>query len=405
MITTPLKVMFLGNSAKATGAPIALLRLCEYLTEQQEVQPRFIFREGGELLDDFEALGKVSILNAGLERAARRRIHTRVRRAAFEMAWSQTMAWLRHVVRKSQAQVVYANTTEHGHLLEGLSRLGLPMVTHVHELGRSVARNVSAAELESIKRLTSRFVAVSEPVANLIRAWGVAPDRVQVLSGIVPIRPPVDSATRLRIRSEVFGAAEGEPVVVACGVPSWTKGSDLFVQVARELRTGGNGFKHLTPRLIWIGADPTVADAKLMVEDVERAGLGDRVKVLGPRVEVSELLGSANLFLSTSREDANPLALLEAAALQVPVVCFAGAGGAETVAASGGGIAVPYLDTSAVVAALRQLLADEQARDAAGRAARQFVEDHCSAEYVGSRTADLLEKLVRPRRLVAEDDV
>ena len=92
-----------------------------------------------------------------------------------------------------------------------------------------------------------------------------------------------------------------------------------------------------------------------------RGGGPDRPPRLGPparpRVGRADYIAAFDVFSLVSREDAFPLAFMEAAAVGVPTVCFDGAveGGCEFVEADAGRV-VPYLDLDAMAERVLEFL-------------------------------------------------
>jgi len=82
-------------------------------------------------------------------------------------------------------------------------------------------------------------------------------------------------------------------------------------------------------RLWFVGRGPLEGELRA---EVESAGLGERVRLVGERTpdELAELYGAADLLLSTSRREGRPNVVLEALASGRPVLATA-AGGTEEV--------------------------------------------------------------------------
>jgi glycosyltransferase involved in cell wall biosynthesis len=70
-------------------------------------------------------------------------------------------------------------------------------------------------------------------------------------------------------------------------------------------------------RLILAGEGPLEGELRRITE---RLRLSSRVAFLGPRSDVPELLGAADAYVMSSREEGHPLSLLEAMACQLPIL-------------------------------------------------------------------------------------
>jgi glycosyltransferase involved in cell wall biosynthesis len=128
-----------------------------------------------------------------------------------------------------------------------------------------------------------------------------------------------------------------------------------------------------------------------------REGLDGRVKFLGVRSDVPELLPAADVFALTSVSEAASLTLLEAMACGLPAVVTAVGGNPEVVRDGVEGLLVPRGDAAAAAAALLRLLDDPAGAARMGAAGRARVEERYQlGRTVGAYLA-LYEQLCRGR--------
>ena len=375
---SPVRLLFVGHTAEPTGAPIALLGLVRQLVADGVVEPVFLLRRGGPLVECYRELGAVTILDTRYEQRLRRASRAVKAGPAFEAALRHGLgAWFRSRCRAWGIDAIYLNTITHGDIVGPLSTVGVPIICHVHEMGRFVARGVSPAQFRGLIEAVSHWVAVSAPVEEMLVAHGVDRRRITVASASVEMPQPLSDDERAELRKRAFGATGTARVVAVCGIPSWTKGPDLFLQVALRLR-------HHRPDepdpfvAVWIGAEPQNPETLTMEEDAGKMDVAGHVKILGYRQDAARLLGAADVVVSTSREESKPLVILEAAAAGIPVVCFDGSGGATDVVRAGGGLMVPYLDVDAMSVAVSELFDDADRAAALGRAGRDYVANHAT---------------------------
>ncbi len=387
---SPVRVLFVGHTAEPTGAPIALLGLVRQLVADGEVEPVFLLRRGGPLVERYRELGEVTILDAGYKHKLRRASEMVKAGPAFDAAYRHGLgAWFRARCRAWRVDAIYLNTITHGDIAGLLSTVGVPIICHVHEMGRFVAREVSPAQFRSLIDTVSRWVAVSTPVEEMLVEHGVDRRKITLVSASVEMPKPLPDDERAELRKHSFGVPRSTRVLATCGTPSWTKGPELFLQLALRLR-------HLRadkpdPFLaVWIGADRQYPGTLTMEEDARQMDLAGHVKLIGFRQDASTLLGAADVVASTSREDPKPLVILEAAAAGVPVVCFEGSGGATDVVRAGGGLMVPYLDVDAMSVAVSELFDDADRSAALGQAGRDYVANHATHEVTTPEIARLI---------------
>jgi glycosyltransferase involved in cell wall biosynthesis len=123
-----------------------------------------------------------------------------------------------------------------------------------------------------------------------------------------------------------------------------------------------------------------------------------RVRFLGPRDDIPELLAAADLFVLPSLKEGLPLALLEAMAARKPIVATATAGSSEVVDHGETGWLVPAADSSALASAISELLDDPAKRLALGEAAGRQVAERYSVERQAARYLALYRKLCGTNR-------
>lgn len=108
----------------------------------------------------------------------------------------------------------------------------------------------------------------------------------------------------------------------------------------------------------------------------ERIGVSDRVRFMGFRQDVPDLMRAADLFVFPSRYEACSLVLLEAMASGLPIVTAQTAGGAELVEDCFGRVLPDPNDEQALARALRTLIDDPEQLDQMARAARSAATHH-----------------------------
>lgn len=101
-------------------------------------------------------------------------------------------------------------------------------------------------------------------------------------------------------------------------------------------------------------------------------GLRERVRLLGARSDVPDLLAAMDVFVLPSRTEGYSLALVEASAAALPIIATAVGGNAEIVQDGLTGLVIPAGDDDRLVAAMRELALDPPRRERLGSGARQW---------------------------------
>jgi glycosyltransferase involved in cell wall biosynthesis len=144
--------------------------------------------------------------------------------------------------------------------------------------------------------------------------------------------------------------------------------------------------------LLLVGDGPLRGDLE---RQAAALGVADRVRFLGVRSDVPDLLRAADVFALTSVSEAASLTLLEAMASRLPVVVTAVGGNPEIVRDGREGLLVPRGDAAAAAAALLRLLDDPAAAAAMGEAGRTRVEERYQLDRTIEAYFHLYQRLCR----------
>lgn len=110
--------------------------------------------------------------------------------------------------------------------------------------------------------------------------------------------------------------------------------------------------------------------------EIDERGLRERVRLLGWVPHVAALLAASDVVLLTSEKEGIPRSLIEAMALNKPVVATDVLGTQELVVDGETGYLTPLGDTQALVERMRRLAQDAELRARFGRAGAARVEEH-----------------------------
>jgi len=117
-----------------------------------------------------------------------------------------------------------------------------------------------------------------------------------------------------------------------------------------------------------------VGDGRLkekLLARAEQLGLGRKVRYLGTREDVADVLAAMDIFVLPSVIEGLSYSILEAMASGLPVVATRVGGNGELIREGVDGHLVPPGDSPALVEALTHLISDEGARRAMGSQVRQ----------------------------------
>jgi glycosyltransferase involved in cell wall biosynthesis len=231
--------------------------------------------------------------------------------------------------------------------------LRLPSIVHVaggelvalEDIGYGGCRTWSGRLRErAVLRRASVVTCASEPIVRLVAERGVQAQRLPLGVDLErwPARPPV----RRR---------PGEPLrLVHVASLNPVKDQPTLLRALRRLADKGRDF-HLDV----VGEDTLGGRIQAMAAELE---LAERVRFHGFRTQAAfrPIVDSAHVAVMSSRHEAGPLALLEAAVAGVPTVGTAVGHIAEW--SPHAALAVPCRDAAALAGALGMLLDDEDLR-------------------------------------------
>lgn len=357
---------------EAGGAQVHLVELVRGLHEQ--VRFDVIVGEDGYLGEALAPLGVPVHLLPDLQRE----ISPREDRVA--------LARLRALLRELRPDLVHTHSTKAGLLGRLAARLeGIPAVHTAHAWsfsdGIAARRKAFAVPLEALAGLvTERFIVVSAADEEVARRWHVARARqvTVVHNGVADVPHRADPA------------GGDPPVIVMVARLADPKDPGLL------LRALAGVSEPWRLRLVGDGPDRAAVEA-----EVARLGLGDRVELLGARLDVAEQLAGAQVAALVSRQEGFPLVVLEAMRAGLPVVASDVGGIREAVEDGRTGRLVPRGDEAALREALRALLGDAALRRRWGAAGRERYERQFTSEHMvaGTRAvyAQLADRLSLPQ--------
>lgn len=255
---------------------------------------------------------------------------------------------------------------------------------------RRATRGISRPTYAWLFRRPARVVAVAEAVRReLMTVFAVPGDRVITIPNGVDARRLRPHRTREQVRAE-FGLESDARVILALGALTWEKDPlrslRLVLPVVREI-----------PRAAYLVAgDGPLREA--LAAEISSAGASDRVRLLGWRSDVGDLLAAADLVLFASRSDGMegmPAALIEAGMAGRAVAGFDVAGASEVVVHGETGFLVQPGNDAALRSAVERLVRDPAEAAAMGRAAAERCSERFEIATVAVRYAAVYAEVCR----------
>jgi glycosyltransferase involved in cell wall biosynthesis len=341
------KILFISYNAERSGAAILLLNLAKAVKEVAGCDLDFLFRYGGELLEDFKAAGNVKCINAS-DPGIKEKILNRI--------VDRTEAAVKSMLSKHYDTVI-VNTVLNADILPVLRyNYKGRIISYVHELRVVIEALTSEESFSSLIKLTDLFIVPAVSIKELfIDAYKVDEKKVRVLPSYIP----------LTINKSSIAAIHKQFTVGACGTVEMRKGTDLFVQLANIFNKKYPG---IDIQFLWLGGKSHSLEFKLLSQDIQQLQLHN-IKLMPADKNVDAFYDAVDVFVLTSREDPYPLVVLEAAAAAVPCICFDKAGGASEFV-NGNGKIVGYLDLDQMAASIYEYYMHPELRSMDGSKAK-----------------------------------
>lgn len=209
-----------------------------------------------------------------------------------------------------------------------------------------------------------RVIAPSASTAAYHRRVNWIPERkLEVIPNFIDAarRPTATSRARAVARRRLDLDPEALVIGSVADIIAGKRPAEL-VQASRALLERG-------AVLVIAGAELDAAEAARIHEAA--GALEGRVRLLGRRADVPELLPAFDLFALASAKEEMPMAVLEAMAAGLPVLAVEVGGMNELVIEGETGFLVPGRDVAALSDRLQRLAADKDLRDRLGAAGRK----------------------------------
>jgi glycosyltransferase involved in cell wall biosynthesis len=291
------------------------------------------------------------------------------------------------LVRSWKPDVLHSHMV-HANLLARVVRLFAPvpvMVSTIHNIYEGGPLWMAAYRISN--GLVDHMTIISEAAANRFVNERIVPRKLLtcVPNGVDTERfRQVAPGTREALRSSI-GVNDGF-VWLAVGRFEIAKDYPNMLHAFAEVSQ-----RHSNAVLLLVGHGSLQEETESLARSL---GLGDRIRFLGVRSDVPELMAAADGYVMSSAWEGMPIALLEAAAAGLPIVATRVGGNHEVVRDGESGYLVPPRDHEALGRAMMRLMEQpSEERRAMGERGREHVRVHYGLGRVVERWQDLYRQV------------
>lgn len=298
---------------------------------------------------------------------------------------------LTRFLKKAEYSLVHTHTSKAG--VAGrlaARRARVPAIVHtVHGFAfHEQSGRLHSALYQGAERLAARWCDKIVTVSSFHRSWALrakigSPGQViDIPNGLPPGRVEA-SRSRDEVRAEL--GVTDQFVIISTGRLAQQKGLEYLVR-AIPLVTD------TLPITVLLAGDGELrSDLQYLVSDL---GLDERVRFLGFREDIGDLLAAADVVVLPSLWEGLSISLLEAMAAGKPTITTSIGSNIEVTNNGEAAYLVPSQDSTALANALRTLANDTQMREALGVRAQQRQMEHYTMDRMSSSYLDLYKSLL-----------
>lgn len=395
MESEPKRILFLNSRSEYGGADMGLLTIVQNL-DQRRFAPLVVLPHPGPLVGELEAAGaRVIYLDlCRLERLASPRDIWE-----FGRRFISSTIQLMRLIRRERAALVYTNSSAIpvGALAARLS--GIPNVWHIREIWTS-PRWLTRTLYRYIALMADRIITITYAVA--VANFRDVGGKIRVIYDGVDRRRFENLAARAAGVRQQYDLRESWPIVTSVARMVPQKGLDTLVEAAHRLNEAGiRAYFCLAgdiPRTMY----QSYKDA--LRRRIEAYHLEDSVRLLGWIEDVPALLAASDVVvLASAGPEGAGLIIPEAWLAGAPVVVPNHSGPLELVRHGETGLHFRAGDADDLAAQIGALLADAELRSRLAQAGRQVALTRHDAQANTTRLESVLDELLRPGRMPADD--
>lgn len=228
-------------------------------------------------------------------------------------------------------------------------------------------------------------ISVSPDLHARSLACGVRPERCTLIENGIDVTQ-YTRRQRVAEAKRRLGLPSERIVLGAVGRLSPEKGFDILIRAVKGLLECG-----LDVALVIAGDGDEEPRLRGLIAQL---GIADRVQMLGFCTDPRSVYEALDVFVLSSLREGLPNVLLEAMALELPVVATRIAGIPRVIDDGYNGLLIPANDADALTQSLARLAGDVGLRGRLGRAAHHTVEGRYSFALRMRKIADLYDKLL-----------
>ena len=295
------------------------------------------------------------------------------------------LSMLKDLLRAGKTDIIHCHMHRAdmvGSMIRGYNRR-IKLVTTVHnmmwlDLRGSIKRYLYYFPVRHALNSMDRVFTVSDYVREHVRKYyGLEDSAVKTILNSVDLGELQPDAAEVKAARAGLGIEEGKKTVLCVGRLEYLKGQRLLLKSFKKVLSGG-----VNARLVLLGSGP---DEGLLKSSARELGLEGKVHFAGYRNNVADYLGFCDVLVHPSMHDSLSRTVLEAMAMEVPVITTDSGGASEVISDGDNGILIKPGDGDALAGRISDLLDDREKRIRLGKKAAEFVRNNASMDVMADR--------------------
>jgi len=379
MTAEPKKIAVVSHASLLNGAPVSIAEITlELLKKARQLELHLGLPQPGRLLEAYSLKEARPFFYAGGLLGSK-----------IPLSSPRIARRLKTLFRRKKIDLVLANTLESFRAVEAASDLNIPSIWMIREL---IPRYRKRRELEEIKKsafYASRLIFNSR---TSIKYLGLLGEDLERKSRVIyeGIKPPPAGVLEKNFRPEL-GLSRQEVLVGSVGDICPQKGYgtllEAFPAVCRSFPRA---------KLLLIGRSPSrFREFRHRLDDaIDRSGIVEKVLFAGEQTNVFRWLNSLDLLVHPSWGESFGRVIIEALALERPVVAARSGGPEEIIEEGKTGLLVSPRDPGALSRAIDMALGDIRAAKEMGRRGRIMVEKKFNLDRTVAELSEEIDNLL-----------
>ncbi len=395
MTPRPLKVLYVSDSSTVSGAEVVLLNLLDEFRPPSFQSHVFLRANNHRLQHALETRRVPYTMSNTMARTPIRTTVNPRHLADFATAIVRTGRTLAKLIREHQIDVVHTTMYPATIYVAVASRLtGCPQIWHEHGIKR--IHRVNKPIYRFVSRTCSHVIGPSNAVTQPLLDAGIDPAKVRTVYNGIDLASFDRARTSAAATRHDLGLTEGARAVALFGQMLPHKGHRTLIEAAPAILE-----RFPNTRFFFIGALENQPYQDALLSELRQAGLESRFVFTGWRSDVPAHMAAMDVIVvPTLTPEPAALSLMEAMAMERPLIAARTGGTAELVLHGETGLLFAPGDSTALANLINTVLADQALAARLGQAGRRRMLGSFSSSRHFAEIAELFSTCTREPSLL-----